>query len=74
VRVIRAFSFAGAHVVIIGGLVPSLLVPEPEQGIERNIGTQDLDLCLSIALVDGNVGNYDRLEQSLKGAGFRMAS
>ncbi len=73
VRVIRAFSFAGAHVVIIGGLVPSLLVPEPEAGIERHIGTQDLDLCLSIALVAGDVGNYDRLEQTLKKAGFIMA-
>ena len=58
VRVIRGFSFAGAHVVIVGGLVPSLLVPQPEEGIERHIGTQDLDLCLSVALVDGNVGNY----------------
>ena len=32
VRVTRGFSFAGAHVVIVGGLVPSLLVPQPEQG------------------------------------------
>ena len=73
VRVIRSFSFAGAHVVIVGGLVPSLLVPHPEPGIERHIGTQDLDLCLSIALIEGNVGNYDRLERSLKHAGFEMA-
>lgn len=29
-RVIRGFSFAGAHVIIVGGLVPSLLVPHPE--------------------------------------------
>jgi hypothetical protein len=73
VRVIRGFSFAGAHVVIVGGLVPSLLVPKPELGIERHIGTQDLDLCLSVALVDGNVGNYDRLEKCLKDAKFEMA-
>lgn len=73
VRVIRAFSFAGAHVVIVGGLVPSLLVPEPDAGMERHIGTQDLDLCLSVALVDGDVGNYERLERSLKDAGFVMA-
>jgi hypothetical protein len=72
VRVIRGFSFAGSHVVIVGGLVPSLLVPQPEEGIERHIGTQDLDLCLSVALVDGNVGNYERLEKSLKDAGFQM--
>jgi hypothetical protein len=72
VRVIRGFSFAGGHVVIVGGLVPSLLVPDPQPGIDRHIGTQDLDLCLSIALVEGDVGNYDRLEKSLKDAGFQM--
>jgi hypothetical protein len=73
VRVIRGFSFAGGHVVVVGGLVPSFLVPNPEAGVERHIGTQDLDLCLSVALVEGNVGNYDRLEKSLKNAGFQMA-
>lgn len=73
VRVIRGFSFAGGHVVVVGGLVPSLLVPNPEAGVERHIGTQDLDLCLSVALVEGHVGNYDRLEKSLKDAGFQMA-
>jgi len=73
VRVMRSFSFAGAHVVIVGGLVPSLLVPRPEPGLEQHIGTQDLDLCLSVALVDGNVGNYDRLEKCLKDSDFVMA-
>lgn len=72
-RVVRAFSFAGAHVVIVGGLVPSLLVPRPEEGLDHHIGTQDLDLCLRLALVEGNVGNYDRLEKCLKDAGFTMA-
>lgn len=72
-RVIRGFSFAGAHVVIVGGLVPSLLVPDPDDGAERHVGTQDLDLCLSVALVEGKVGNYDRLEISLREAGFDMA-
>lgn len=68
----RAFGFAGAHVVIVGGLVPSLLVPKPEPGIEPHIGTQDLDLCLRVALVDGEVGSYERLEASLRAAGFKM--
>lgn len=71
-RVVRAFSFAGAHVVIVGGLVPSLLVPRPEEGLDHHVGTQDLDLCLRLALVEGNVGNYDRLERCLKDAGFKM--
>jgi hypothetical protein len=73
VRVLRAFSFAGAHVVIVGGSVPPLLVPQPESGLEGHIGTQDLDLCLSVALIERTVGAYDRLEKSLREAGFRMA-
>lgn len=73
VRVMRAFGFAGAHVVIIGGLVPSLLVPRPEDGLDPHVGTRDLDLCLTVALVEGNVGEYERLEQCLRGAGFHMA-
>lgn len=68
-RIIRAFGFAGAHVIIIGGLVPSLLVPNVEVGIEPHIGTNDLDLCFSVALVEGDVGEYERLETSLKSAG-----
>ena len=71
-RIIRAFGFAGAHVIIIGGLVPSLLVPNVETGIDPHIGTNDLDLCLSVALVEGDVGEYERLETSLKAAGFEM--
>lgn len=71
-RIIRAFGFAGAHVIIIGGLVPSLLVPNVEVGMDSHIGTNDLDLCLSVALVEGDVGEYERLEKSLKAAGFDM--
>ncbi|NVJ17450.1 nucleotidyl transferase AbiEii/AbiGii toxin family protein [Myxococcus sp. AM010] len=74
VRVVRSFSFAGAHVVVVGGLVPSLLVPQPEAGLEPHVGTNDLDLCLRMALVDGDVGSYERLETSLKVAGFVMMS
>jgi hypothetical protein len=72
-RIIRAFGFAGAHVIIIGGLVPSLLVPQVEVGLEPHVGTTDLDLCLSVALVEGDVGAYDRLEKCLREAGFEMA-
>jgi hypothetical protein len=72
-RIVRAFGFAGAHVILIGGLVPSLLVPEVDAGLEPHIGTTDLDLCLSVALVEGDVGAYERLEKSLRAAGFEMA-
>jgi hypothetical protein len=72
-RIIRAFGFAGAHVIIIGGLVPSLLVPNVEVGLEPHIGTTDLDLCLSVALVEGDIGAYEKLEKCLRDAGFDMA-
>lgn len=72
VRIMRAFGFAGAHVIVVGGLVPSLLVPKPEVGIERHVGTLDLDVCLTVALVEGEVGSYERLEVALRGAGFDM--
>ena len=72
VRVMRAFGFAGVHVVIIGGLVPSLLVPDPDSGLEPHVGTHDLDLCLSVALIEGEVGEYDRMENSLRAVGFAM--
>jgi hypothetical protein len=72
VRVLRAFGFANAHAIVVGGLVPSLLVSNPEAGIEPHVGTQDLDLCLSVALIDGDVGSYERLEKSLRDAKFEM--
>ena len=73
VRVLRSFGFANAHAIILGGLVPSLLIPEPEAGIEPHVGTQDLDLCLTVALIEGDVADYERLEVRLREAGFEMA-
>lgn len=70
---VQAFGFAGGHVTIVGGLVPGLLVPVLEPGIEHHVGTRDLDLCLSVNLVNGDVGSYERLEKCLKDADFQMA-
>jgi hypothetical protein len=66
----RALGFTAAHVVLIGGLVPSLLVPVLDPGIEPHIGTADLDLCLSVALVEGDTETYERIETVLKNRGF----
>jgi hypothetical protein len=55
VHVLRAFGFAGQHAIVVGGLAPSLLVPERDPGIEPHVGTQDLDFCLSVALVEGDM-------------------
>lgn len=35
------------HLVIVGGLVPPLLLPEVS---ESHIGSVDIDLCLSVAI------------------------
>lgn len=44
----------GAHVVLIGGMAPGLLVPDREHR-----GTTDIDLCLSVALCDGDTNLFD---------------
>ncbi|ROQ57121.1 hypothetical protein EDF36_2645 [Rathayibacter sp. PhB152] len=71
--IVRAAGFAGAHLVIIGGLVPSLLIPVVEDGGEPHVGTTDIDLCVSLAFVDGETEQYDRLEQVLLDRGFSSA-
>jgi hypothetical protein len=47
------------ELVVVGGLVPSLLVPTPAADEEAHVGTTDLDLGLEIALLDS--GRYHTL-------------
>lgn len=68
--IIRSLGFAAEHVVLIGGLVPGLLVPVLDPGLEPHIGTADIDLCLSIALVEGATQTYERIETVLKRLGY----
>jgi hypothetical protein len=49
--------------------VPSLLVLDPPGA--RHLGTTDIDLCLSVALIEGDTAQYERIERSLLGAGFQ---
>jgi len=58
--VLRSFgsAFGGRHLAIVGGAVPSLLVPSPPQGIAPHVGTADLDLHLSLHLLDGETADY----------------
>lgn len=69
-EIVRATGFAAEHIVLIGGLVPTLLVPVLDAGTDPHIGTADVDLCLSVALVEGDTGTYDRIEDVLKSLGF----
>ena len=58
------------ELVVVGGLVPSLLIPEkslpPNEDI--HVGTMDLDLGLSLALLDAH--RYEELTLRLRRAGF----
>jgi len=56
--------------VIVGGLVPSLLVPDESipAGEDVHIGTMDLDLGLSLAILDRE--RYEDLTQRLHRSGF----
>src|SRR5438105_14411473 len=68
---LKSIGFAAHHVILIGGSVPGLLVPELDPGIEPHIGTTDLDFCLSMAIVEGETAEYERIENALKQAGFQ---
>ena len=68
--IVRSLGFAASHVVLIGGLVPGLLVPVLDPGIEPHVGTADIDLCLSVALIEGDTATYDRTEAVLRRLGF----
>ena len=58
--VLRSFgsAFGGRHLAMVGGAVPTLLVPKPPRGIARHVGTGDLDLHLSLHLLDGETADY----------------
>jgi len=57
-------------VVVIGGLVPSLLIAQDAlpAGAEPHVGTMDLDIGLTLAVLDE--GRYRTLTQRLRRAGF----
>jgi len=58
--VLRSFgsAFGGRHLAIVGGAVPGLLVETPPRGMEPHVGTADLDLHLSLHLLDGETADY----------------
>ena len=58
------------ELVVVGGLVPSLLVDQVRlpQGAVAHVGTMDLDVGLTVALLDG--GRYRELAERLRRAGF----
>jgi hypothetical protein len=67
---LRHLGFAAAHTILIGGVVPSLLVLDPATH-RAHIGTTDLDVCLSVAIVEGDTAEYERIETALRKAGYQ---
>lgn len=60
------------EVVVIGGLAPSLIIDQRNipEGIEPHVGTMDLDVGLTMAVLDE--GRYRTLTERLRRAGFSM--
>lgn len=58
------------ELVVVGGLVPSLIIDQSAlpQGALPHVGTMDLDVGLTIALLDE--GRYHTLTERLRRAGF----
>jgi hypothetical protein len=52
----------GKHCAFFGGLVPGLLVPEPNDSLQPHIGTRDVDLAIRIAAI----GNEEEMYRTLK--------
>ncbi|MDT8365427.1 MAG: hypothetical protein RRA15_02920 [bacterium] len=55
------------QIVLVGGLVPTLIVPDRPH-VEAHVGTTDVDLGLSIALLD--MEQYREVSRRLRRAGF----
>jgi hypothetical protein len=60
------------ELVVVGGLVPSLLIEQHDlpEGTVAHIGTMDLDVGLTLALLDE--GRYRTLTERLRRAGFEQ--
>lgn len=65
-------AFGGRHLAVVGGAVPGLLVPEVPPGIAPHVGTADLDLHLSLHLLDGETADYyQAIIDGLRSLGLR---
>ncbi len=59
--------------VVVGGLVPSLLIEQdpPDEGVPLHPGTMDLDLGLSLGVLDE--ARYSEIAKRLREAGFAVS-
>lgn len=64
-------GMAAKHLVIVGGLVPPLLVP---QAADAHIGSADIDLCLSLAITEGATREYYKSIEKILAPHFELES
>lgn len=60
----------GDRVVLVGGLVPPFLVPEPPSGVAPHVGTSDIDLAIGVFASEEEA--YVSLVKAVKGCGFKQ--
>lgn len=60
----------GDRVVLVGGLAPPFLVPEPALGVPAHVGTSDIDLAVGVFAAEENA--YVSLVKAVKECGFRQ--
>lgn len=58
----------GDRVVLVGGLAPPFLVPEPGSGIAAHVGTSDIDLAVGLFAPEEEA--YVTLVKAIKDCGF----
>ncbi len=58
----------GDRVVLVGGLVPPFLVPEPPARVARHVGTSDIDLAIGVFAPEEEA--YVSLVKAVKDCGF----
>jgi hypothetical protein len=63
-------GLAPKHLVIVGGLVPPLLVPDAK---DAHLGSADIDFCLSVAITQGETRQYYKSLEELIEPYFELA-
>jgi hypothetical protein len=64
----------GDKCVLFGGLVPSLLVPDPREPLIAHIGTRDVDLAIRVAAIGDEREMYRTLKNNLTALNLRQSS
>lgn len=60
----------GERVVLVGGLVPPFLVPDPPPEVDAHVGTSDIDLAVGLFAPEEEA--YVSLVRAMRACGFRQ--